>query len=82
MANYTEDFKIKVRECFGNQFDEMLSSGNVFLGRFLDDSSTGGISVDKILLATDQESLQNEAMLLKKKKNLYNEYWDQPGIKN
>lgn len=81
MAQYTEKFKKKVRSVYGNQFDKMLSEGNAFLGRFLDDSSQGGISVEKILLATDLESLQKEARNLKIKKELYSEYWDQPGVR-
>lgn len=82
MANYTEEFKQKVRSVYGNQFDEMLSNGNAFLGRYLDDSSNGiGVSIDDILLATDLSKLQDKVRKHKIKKELYSEYWNQPGVK-
>ena len=81
MINYTEDFKRKVRSVYGNSLDDYLNSNNPFLGRILDDSSYSSISIDKILTATSLESLQKEARELKIKRELYNEYWDQPGIK-
>ena len=81
MVNYTEQFKQKVRAIYGNSLDKYLDSGNAFLGRILDDSSMGGISVDDILLSTNLESIQKKARELKIKKELYSEYWEQPGVK-
>jgi hypothetical protein len=54
---------------------EMLENGNPLLGRYLDDSSHGGISPDTILLSTSLEEIQIVARNLKIKKKLYAEYW-------
>lgn len=82
MVNYTESFKQKVRSIYGNTLDKYLDSNNAFLGRILDDSSQGGISINEVLLATNLESLQKKARELKIKQELYSEYWEQPGIRN
>ena len=81
MANYTEEFKRKVRSVYGDSMDKYLDSGNAFLGRILDDSSHGEISVETILSATDLCSLQRKVEELKAKKELYSEYWNQPGVR-
>jgi hypothetical protein len=81
MPQYTEEFKQKVRNIYGNQFDKLLESGNPFLGRYLDDSCNGSIKVDTILLATNLEELQKLARKEKVKVELYNEYWNQPGVR-
>ncbi len=81
MIKYTEEFKNRVREVYGNIYDNMLESGNAWLGRHLGDNSTNDISIDKVLLAANLESLQKEARIIKKKRNLYTDYWEQPGIK-
>ena len=82
MKTYTEQFKQKVRSVHGNPLDKYLDSNNGFLGRILDDSSQGGIPIDTILLATNLETLQKQARDLKIKKELYSEYWNQPGVRN
>ena len=82
MINYTDEFKKKVRSVYGSSMDKYLDTNNGFLGRVLDDSSQGGISIDKILSANSLETLQRDAELLKLKKELYSEYWKQPGVRD
>lgn len=77
MAIYTEDFKKKVKKLYGNSLDKYLDSGNEFLGRILDDSSMGSVSLDKILSAKSLEEIQKEAKLIKEKKEIYLQYWEQ-----
>lgn len=80
MAHYSETFKKAVRELYGNQFDNMLETGDTFLGRWLDASSQGEIPLDEILAATDLDKLKEKALLIKRKRELYKQYWQQPGI--
>lgn len=81
MAQYTQQFKERVRELYGSQFDEMLDNGDAFLGRYLDDSSSGGFPIDDILLATSLDKLQKQARIMKMKRELYADYWKQRGVK-
>jgi len=74
---YTEKFKSKVRAIYGNQFDSVLDSGSDFLGRYLDDASSGSVGVDEILLATSLEPLQKKARDIKARRELYYEWYDQ-----
>jgi len=70
---YSQEFINKVKECYSSspEMHKMAKEGEYFLGRYLDDSSQGGISVDTILLATSLDELQKTARELKKKKELY-----------
>jgi hypothetical protein len=80
MAKYSEPFKAKVREVYGNQFDKMLQDGNEFLGRYLDDSSQGvGVTVDEILVAKSLNTLQEKVRKHKMRKELYAEYYKEVG---
>ncbi len=76
---YTRDLIDEVKELYptSTKMHELANSGNVMLGRWLDDSSPQGISVDKILLATSLETLQKEARIAKRKIELYKKWCDQ-----
>lgn len=80
---YTQEFKNKVQKLYGNTLNKYLESNDRFLGRILDDNSNGiGISANDILLATNLNDIQSKVRIHKEKQELYNEYWNQPGIKN
>ena len=49
----------------------------MFLGRYLDDSSSTGMSIDKILLAVSLDELQKEARIMKRKVILYQKWCEQ-----
>jgi len=70
---YSKELINEVRELYPNSKDliQAAESGNAMLGRYLDDGSSGGFSVDRILLATSLETLQKEARLAKRKVELY-----------
>lgn len=73
---YTQELINEVKELYPNEtkMHELAESGNSFLGRYLDDSSFGGIAVDTILLATSLSELQEKARILKRKKQLYSKW--------
>lgn len=76
---YTKELIEEVRELYPDspKMHELAESGHPILGRYLDDSSSGGISIDQILLATTLEELQTKARLLKRKVNLYKKWCEQ-----
>lgn len=78
---YSEQFKKLVREVYGNQFDNMLKVGDYFLGRYLDDSSQGSIELNDILLATTLQEIQDKARILKRKKEVYKAWGEDPHTK-
>ena len=70
---YPEDFKKEVKEVYPNSSDihQLADDGEYFLGRYLDDSSGGGIPLDTVLTTLTLEELQKEARIEKRKINLY-----------
>lgn len=73
---YPEDFKNRVKKAYPN-WDELhrrLDEGDVFVGRYLDDSSSTEISFETILSATSLEELKNEARVGQEKVAIYNEW--------
>lgn len=56
---------------------ELAETGSVWLGRYLDDSSHGGIPLDDILVATSLEVLQEKARFIKRKIALYRKWCDE-----
>ncbi len=56
---------------------ELADNGDVWLGRYLDDSSQGSVALDDILKATSLEELQEKARLIKKRKELYARWCDE-----
>lgn len=73
---YSKELIKEVKELYptSTRIHELADSGNAMLGRWLDDSSPSGISLDKILLATSLESLQIEARVAKRKVELYRKW--------
>jgi len=71
--NYTEDFKKEVKELYPDfpEMHKLLDNGGTFLGRYLDDSCEGSISIKDILDATNLEDLQEKARYMQRKVNLY-----------
>ena len=53
------------------EINRLAKEGNTFLGRYLDDSSYGSVSLDEILLALSLEEIQAKARKIKEKRNLY-----------
>lgn len=79
MINYSESFKKRVKEAWNNyeEIVKLADAGSEFLGRYLDDGSQGGISVNTVLTATSLEALQQIARSLKIKRDLYSEFWEE-----
>lgn len=73
---YSESFKSELRKLYPDDTNlhEMAERGDVFLGRYLDDSCGTGIPIDTILCAVSLEELQNKARLMKAKVLLYNKW--------
>jgi hypothetical protein len=70
---YSKELINEVKELYPTS-EEMIhhaENGRYILGRYLDDSSSGGFSPDVILAATSLEDLQSKARLLKRKIALY-----------
>jgi hypothetical protein len=76
---YTQELINEVKELYPNspEMHRLAESGGVFLGRYLDDNSQGGIGINEILLATSLEELQKKARILKRKKELYAKWCNQ-----
>ena len=76
---YSEKLIKEVKECYPNnkKIHELADEGNVWLGRYLDDSCGGGIPLDTILTALSLEELQAKARLEKRKVNCYKMWCDE-----
>lgn len=70
---YSEKLIKEVKECYPDypKIHELAEEGSVWLGRYLDDSLSGGIPIDTILTALTLEELQDMARLAKRKINCY-----------
>ena len=76
---YTRELINEVKELYpsDHKMHELAENGNVFLGRYLDDSSSTSMSIDKILLAVSLDELQVEARKMKRKVILYQKWCEQ-----
>lgn len=76
---YTRELISEVKELYPNdhKMHELAENGNVFLGRYLDDSCSSSINIDTILLATSLEEIQQKARLMKRKVQLYSKWCEQ-----
>jgi hypothetical protein len=76
---YSQELIDEVKELFPNSSEmiRLAEEGNVFLGRYLDDSSPNFISINEILLATSLDELQKEARIRKRKIDLYKKWCGQ-----
>lgn len=73
---YSKELINEVKELYPNstEMHKLTKSGGVFLGRYLDDSSSSMISIDTILLATSLDELQKKARISKRKLELYHKW--------
>jgi hypothetical protein len=79
MMAYTQELINEVKALYPTS-TEMINhaeNGSVWLGRYLDDSSPMGISIDRILSATSLEELKKEAIVGKRKIELYKKWCEQ-----
>lgn len=76
---YSPALIAKIKEAYptDTNIHQLADTGSVWLGRYLDDDSTGGISVDEILLATSLEEIQKKARNLKIRKQVYAMWCDE-----
>jgi hypothetical protein len=76
---YTKELIDEVKELYHDypKMIEHAESGSVWLGRYLDDCSPRTIHIDKILAATSLDELKKEALLLKRKVDLYTKWCEQ-----
>ena len=70
---YSDKLIREVKECYPDypEMHKLVDDGDAFLGRYLDDSSGGGIAVDTVLTALTLEELQAKARVAKRKTNVY-----------
>lgn len=78
--NYPSDFKERVKKEFptGGRLHKKLDTGDVIVGRYLDDSVPAGISPEEVLRALDTQELGSLRTLAKqaiRRKNLYREWY-------
>lgn len=78
---YSKELIDEVKELFPNSYDMLrhAEAGSEMLGRYLDDSSSNSISVDKILEAKSLEEIQTLARKAKRKVELcrkWGQEWD------
>ena len=76
---YTVKLITEVKECFPDnlKMHELANEGSVWLGRYLDDNSTGSVPLDTILTAINLEEIQDKARLIKRKTNCYKMWCDE-----
>jgi len=81
---YPEDFIKEVKEVYPDSPDmhRLADEGQYFLGRYLDDSSGGGIPLDTVLTALTLEELQVKARREKRKVNLYRRWCEITGAQS
>lgn len=72
---YTQEFIYRVKALYPNsaEMHRLADEGNYFLGRWLDDSSSGGFSPEHIL-NTPYEKLMQEARIMQDKHKLYQDF--------
>ena len=81
--DYTKELIDEVKELYPNsEMIKLSEGGSIWLGKFLCDSIPGGIEFDKILMSNSLEELQKEAMLIKRKTDLYYKWCEQDPRKN
>lgn len=73
---YTQELIDEVKELYPNatQMIACAENGSYFLGRYLDDNCSTSISLDRILLAKSLEDLKKEALIERRKVELYHKW--------
>lgn len=72
---YTSEFINRVKELYPTceEMHRLADEGNPFLGRWLDDSSSGGFGPDEVL-NTPYKKLVEKALAMKKRRELYSDF--------
>ena len=75
---YTQELIDEVKELYPDsiQMHKLAESGNAFLGRYLDDSCSTSISIE-ILNANSLKEIQDKALHMKRKVDLYRKWCKQ-----
>jgi hypothetical protein len=78
IVKYPQQFVDRCKKVYPNfpALHNALDTGNVFAGRYLDDSRSMGIRYDEILSAKSLDDLKAMAAREKQKEALYREWWD------
>lgn len=73
---YSQELINEVKELYpdSKEMHRLADSGNAFLGRYLDDSSSTSISIDTILNSNSLTDLQTKALQMRRKVNLYKKW--------
>lgn len=73
---YTQEFINRVKQLYpeNTRMHELAEEGSYFLGRFLDDSSSGGISPDEVLKLSHEE-LVSKAKIMQERRELYADFF-------
>lgn len=76
---YTQELIDEVKELYPDsiQMHKLAESGNAFLGRYLDDSCSTSISIEEILNANSLKEIQDKALHMKRKVDLYRKWCKQ-----
>ena len=72
---YTQEFINRIKQVYPNNIElhRLAEEGNQFLGRWLDDSSSGGFSPSEVL-QTPYEDLITQARQMQTRRELYNDF--------
>lgn len=76
---YTEDFKGKVRELYGNSLNAYLEQGLPSLKQVLESYPTS-LTAEQVLTAKTLKELKIQAKKVKDNVALIDEWWKQPGV--
>ena len=74
--DYPQSFINECKEVYPDyaRLHELLESGNVFAGRYLDDSSSSSISIREILNSNSLEELKEKAKLMQRRVDVYSKW--------
>ena len=78
---YSKELIKEVKECYPDctAMHELAENGNVWLGRYLDDSRPNGVPFDTVLTALTLDELQDIARIGKRKIKLYRDWNNECG---
>lgn len=76
MGQYSQAFINRGKCVYPSNMDmhNLAEENGYFLGRYLDDSSQGGLSIDTVLKSNSLEELKKGAQEIKERKDLYREW--------
>lgn len=76
---YTQDLIDEVKALYPHfpKIIQLAETGSALLGRYLVEEERKSMPIEKILSATSLDELQEAALLIQRKDNLYQKWWDQ-----